>query len=379
MRTQLALLLTLVLAAFMASNALATTPRDDAETPDTSPAEVGIATPSEAPGVRVSRLAAAAACSSGAHTLSKFGDRVYPEMGNGGYTSVHSDVHIAYDTATNMFLPGTHVVHTDKATQCLTDFSLDFERTNTERATARTWPSNAITVNGQPATSTFVQPTYPGDPNGQDDPDPAAHAVSNANPVSATNPNPPACSPQVSGNAPERHAVPGQQARDHAVGADRGRRRRSPCASTTPAGRACTSTATARPRAGSASTRRPRRTTAASSRRSPSAPRPGCRSTTTRARSRPTTSTTPCRSARPRSRTASSSARRIGSDVRRRSRPRRVNAPDANFPGGSWTWHWHSPEPIANYLVENSIGSYDLVGPHERVRDHRTTRRSRAA
>ena len=37
-----------------------------------------------------------------------------------------------------------------------------------------------------------------------------------------------------------------------------------------------------------------------------------------------------------------------------------VNLPDANFPGGSTTWHWHSPEGIASYLVENSIGSYDL-------------------
>ncbi len=36
------------------------------------------------------------------------------------------------------------------------------------------------------------------------------------------------------------------------------------------------------------------------------------------------------------------------------------NAPDANFPSGSVTWHWHSPERIANYLVENSIGQYDL-------------------
>jgi hypothetical protein len=36
------------------------------------------------------------------------------------------------------------------------------------------------------------------------------------------------------------------------------------------------------------------------------------------------------------------------------------NAPDANFPAGSVTWHWHSPERIANYLVENSIGQYDL-------------------
>ena len=40
---------------------------------------------------------------------------------------------------------------------------------------------------------------------------------------------------------------------------------------------------------------------------------------------------------------------------------RRPRPADANFPAGSRTWHWHSPEPIANYLVENSIGSYDLT------------------
>ena len=33
-------------------------------------------------------------CFPGAHTLSKFGDRVYPEMGNGGYTSLHTDVYL---------------------------------------------------------------------------------------------------------------------------------------------------------------------------------------------------------------------------------------------------------------------------------------------
>ena len=37
-----------------------------------------------------------------------------------------------------------------------------------------------------------------------------------------------------------------------------------------------------------------------------------------------------------------------------------VNLPDANFAGGSTTWHWHSPKGISSYLVENSIGSYDL-------------------
>jgi hypothetical protein len=74
--------------------------------------------------------ATAAACSSGAHSLSPFGAHVYPETGNGGYTSVHTDVFLTYDTEANLFLPGTHVVLTDVATQCLTDFSLDFERTS---------------------------------------------------------------------------------------------------------------------------------------------------------------------------------------------------------------------------------------------------------
>ena len=101
-------------------------------------------------------------CSSGAHTLSKYGDRVYPEMGNGGYTSVHSDITIVYDTATNMFLPGTHVDLTQQATQCLTDFSLDFERTSANTTEGPNMTVNSVAVNGQPAMFTFVQPTYPG-------------------------------------------------------------------------------------------------------------------------------------------------------------------------------------------------------------------------
>jgi len=37
------------------------------------------------------------------------------------------------------------------------------------------------------------------------------------------------------------------------------------------------------------------------------------------------------------------------------------HAADAEFPGGSATWHWHSRAPIASYLVENSIGDYTLT------------------
>src|SRR6185437_2456827 len=43
------------------------------------------------------------------------------------------------------------------------------------------------------------------------------------------------------------------------------------------------------------------------------------------------------------------------------------NKPDTNFPAGSTTWRWHSPAPIANYLVENSVGSFDLT---ERTADN---------
>src|SRR3954467_5650866 len=67
-------------------------------------------------------------CAPGARTLSHFGDHVYPETGNGGYRSVHTDVSLEYDATSNRFRPGTHVVLTDQATQCLTAFSLDFER-----------------------------------------------------------------------------------------------------------------------------------------------------------------------------------------------------------------------------------------------------------
>ncbi len=46
-----------------------------------------------------------------------------------------------------------------------------------------------------------MQPTYPGDPNGQDDPDPLAHQASQVNPVGGpdNNPLPPACTPEVTG------------------------------------------------------------------------------------------------------------------------------------------------------------------------------------
>src|SRR5215475_6811168 len=127
-------------------------------------------------------LAAAAAdgpgCSPGAHTLAPVGSRMYPETGNGGYTSLHTDVHMVYDANANTFLPGNNVALTDQATQCLTNFSLDFERQSANTSDGPDMTVQSVTVNGAPATFTFEQPTYPGDPNGQDDPSPLAHEAS---------------------------------------------------------------------------------------------------------------------------------------------------------------------------------------------------------
>src|SRR5882757_6933310 len=142
-------------------------------------------------------------CGSGAHSLSHLGDHVYPEAGNGGYTSLHTDVHLAYDAPSNQFLPGNHVVLTDLATQCLSDFSLDLERHSAANPVDGPDLSvQSITVNGSPASFRFVQPTYPGDPKGQDDPNPLAHQASQVNPVGGPqhNPLPPACSPQLTGD-----------------------------------------------------------------------------------------------------------------------------------------------------------------------------------
>ena len=166
------------------------------------------------PGLAVMSLAGAAPggrarCSAGARTLSPPGARLYPETGNGGYTSLHTDVHLVYDATANRFLPGNHVLLTDRATQCLTSFSLDFERRSANRTAGPDLTVTSVLVDGRPARFRFARPAYPGDPRGPGDPDPQAHEASQANPVGGPhdNPLPPACSPEL----PSGSAAPGSQ------------------------------------------------------------------------------------------------------------------------------------------------------------------------
>src|SRR6201996_8681917 len=138
-------------------------------------------------------------CSAGAHTLASPGSLLYPETGNGGYTSLHTLVHLVYNATTNKFLPGNRVTLTERATQCLTSFSLDFETASADTSAGPDMTVSSVSVNGAPAQFSFAQPTYPGDPNGPGDPNPAAHEASESNPVGGPdhNPLPPACTPEL--------------------------------------------------------------------------------------------------------------------------------------------------------------------------------------
>jgi hypothetical protein len=162
-----------------------------------APTEAASGTP-VTPSAASPEAASGGRCTPGAHTLAHYGERVYPETGNGGYTSVHTDVDLRYSAATNRFLPGNHVALTASATQCLSSLTLDLEPT----AVGSGHPELSVvsvTVDGKPASFSFVQPTYPGDPLGPEDPDPRAHEASQNVPVGGPQENslPPACSPEL--------------------------------------------------------------------------------------------------------------------------------------------------------------------------------------
>src|SRR3954447_15116234 len=76
------------------------------------------------------KKAAPADCTPGARTLASPGEVVYPEVGNGGYQSPHTDVYTVYDAVATLLLPGAHVDHLQRSTQCLSEFSLDFDKKN---------------------------------------------------------------------------------------------------------------------------------------------------------------------------------------------------------------------------------------------------------
>ena len=292
---------------------------------------------------------ATSACGSGAHTLSHFGDHVYPETGNGGYTSLHTDIHLVYDAVSNRFLTGNHVVLQDRATTCLRDFSVDFERSSPFPG-GPDLTISSITVNGRRANYHFVQPTYPGDPQGQNDPDPRAHQAGQNATVGGPhdNPLPPACSPEL-GPKQSADALDG-----------------TPCPATklviVPA---------APIRAGA----RFGITVAYTGR--PGVHQDGDGTTDGWFRSNVpvgdggfvTTEPLGSEDWMPLNNHPSAKPTYDFYDRVTAGRTAVANgvlashhpiAPDTLFPHGSSYWHWHMASPVASYLVENSVGNYDL-------------------
>jgi hypothetical protein len=301
---------------------------------------LGLAAPADA--------SPAVTCSAGARTLSPPGSRLYPDTGNGGYTSLHTLVHLVYDASTNRFLPGNRVVLTDRATQCLTSFSLDFERRSANTSAGPDMTVSSVSVNGRPARFSFVQPTYPGDPNGPNDPEPAAHEASQANPVGGPdqNPLPPACSPELPSTDAAANSLNGTQCpanklvitpsapiRDGATFAVTVRYTGRPGVHNDGDG---TTEGWFRAPDGGFVTTEP----VASEDWMPLNDYPTAK---------PTYDFSDTVTA---GRTVVANGRLISVQHHPASQ---------EFPGGSVTWNWHAAMPIASYLVEDSVGHYSLT------------------
>ncbi len=292
-------------------------------------------------------------CTAGAHTLSPPGARLYPETGNGGYTSVHTSVSLVYDAASNRFLPGNHVTLTDRATQCLTSFSLDFERRSVNKTAGPDMTVTSVRVNGRPASFTFVQPTYPGDPHGQNDPDPRAHQASELNPVGGPDaqPAPPACTPELTSTNPAT--------KDSGNG--------TPCPANklviTPSAPISDGAAF---RVTVAYTGRPGvhndgDGTTEGWFRSNQPKGDGGFVTTEPVGTEDWMPLNDYPSAKPTYDfydTVAAGKTVLANGILEGTRRHPANA---QFPHGSVTWHWHSAAPVASYLVEDSIGSFDLT------------------
>ena len=286
-------------------------------------------------------------CSAGAHTLAPPGSHLYPDTGNGGYTSLHTLVHLVYDATTNMFLPGNQVVLTDRATQCLTSFSLDFERRSANTSAGPDMTVNSVTVNGQPAQFGFVQPTYPGDPNGPNDPNPAAHEASQTNPVGGPgiNPLPPACSPELPNTKTKPDALDGTQCPPNKLVI-------TPSA---PIGNGATFTVTVS-YTGRPGVHNDGDGTTEGWFRAPD----GSFVTTEPVASEDWMPLNDYPAAKPTydfSDTVTAGRTVIANGVLVSVQQ---HAASQEFPGGSVTWNWHSAAPIASYLVEDSVGKYRL-------------------
>ena len=198
-----------------------------------------------------------------------------------------------------------------------------------------------------------MQPTYPGDPHGQNDPDPLAHEASQLNPVGgpAHNPLPPACSPELmSTHAAARNSKNGTQCPANKL----------VITPSTPIIDGTSFSVTV------AYTGRPGVHNDADGLtegwfRSAKPAGDGGFVTTEPVGTEDWMPLNDYPSAKPGYDfydTVNAGKTVLANGVLM---SRTHHQPDRRFPAGSVTWHWHSAAPVASYLVEDSVGSYDLT------------------
>ena len=176
----------------------------------------------------LAKAAQAETCSSGGRTLAKPGSRLYPETGNTGYTSSHTDVNLVYDAPSNL-LPAGHARRSPAARDAVPDRlqpRLRAHQRRREHDDARPGPDRAVGHRQRPAGDVHVQAAdVPRRPERPGRSRPAGPRGVELEPGQRDQPEPAGlCAGRRRRGAAGR-AVPREQARDHAVGADPGRQR----------------------------------------------------------------------------------------------------------------------------------------------------------
>ncbi len=86
------------------------------------------------------------------------GDELFPQIGNGGYDALHYTIELDYDPVNNVFKPGTATTIRARATQNLSEFSLDFQDLDVTEVTVDGVPASFEQIPATPALAGGTQP-----------------------------------------------------------------------------------------------------------------------------------------------------------------------------------------------------------------------------
>lgn len=89
------------------------------------------------------------------------GDKLFPQIGNGGYDALHYAIDLRYDPKTNALLKGTRTTITARATQNLSSFTLDFQDLEVSRVTVDGVQAGFKQMDAKPAFSKNPAVTQP--------------------------------------------------------------------------------------------------------------------------------------------------------------------------------------------------------------------------